>query len=175
MMSEQMINNAYWVIRGRLLAGEYPGDLDEVITRSRLRWLLRQGITLFLDLTEADEPGLVPYTQFLLEEASFLGVPAAHVRIPTPDFNTPTSEEMMKILNTLDRILKSGQHVYLHCHGGIGRTGTVVGCYLRRYGTEGQEALDQIDRWRAETPYGYRSSPETEEQKTFVLNWRQGE
>jgi protein-tyrosine phosphatase len=62
--------------------------------------------------------------------------------------------------------------VYVHCFGGIGRTGTVVGCYLVRHGADAETALAEIARRRQGTPDGYRRSPETNEQRQFVLTWR---
>ena len=63
--------------------------------------------------------------------------------------------------------------MYVHCYGGIGRTGTVVGCWLRRQGLPGQEALDLIERLRRDTPDGWKPSPETSEQRRFVLDWEE--
>ena len=58
--------------------------------------------------------------------------------------------------------------------GGIGRTGTVMGCYLVRHGWEPAEALAEIKRLRRGSPDGYKASPETPAQEVFVLNWRKG-
>jgi protein-tyrosine phosphatase len=75
----------------------------------------------------------------------------------------------------LDSSLEAGRRIYLHCWGGIGRTGLAVGCFLVRHGMSGEQALEQIaDWWQAVT--GRRSiprSPETPEQVEFVLNWRE--
>ena len=78
---------------------------------------------------------------------------------------------MASILETIDGLLASGREVYVHCYGGIGRTGTVVGCFLARHGMAGAEALEQIARWRERTPDGWIRSPETDEQRRMVLNW----
>ncbi len=59
--------------------------------------------------------------------------------------------------------------MYLHCFDGIGRTGTVVGCYLVRQGMTGNEALEQIDRLRQGTLDGWNESAETEEQRHMIL------
>ena len=73
---------------------------------------------------------------------------------------------MTTILDALDSALAAGHTVYLHCHGGRGRTGTVVGCWLVRHGLTGEQALDRIADLR-----GDDESPETDEQRAFVLNW----
>ena len=165
------IDNSYWVIPGRLMAGEYPGAWDENEARGRLRWLLEQGVTGWFDLTEDGEGGLPPYGGLLAEEAAISGVSASHTRLSIEDFSTPTPEHMERILNRLDELLDEGRAVYLHCYGGIGRTGTTVGCFLVRHGWKGEAALKQIAEWRKDIPTGWRSSPETEEQIRFVLNW----
>jgi len=170
----EAIANSYWVLKGKLLAGEYPGSESESVARARLRWLLKQGITLWIDLTEETEAGISSYTPFLLEEARQSGRPAAHLRMAVADYAVPSLDEMKRILDTLDLALRAGQAVYLHCYGGIGRTGTVVGCYLARHGIEGTEALEQIARLRVGIPAGRVQSPETPEQVDMVMNWNPG-
>ncbi len=168
------IANAYWVLGGKLFAGEYPGDHDVEVTKAKIRWLLELGITLWLDLTEEPETEFIPYAAILLEEARQLGKPAAHLRRPVQDFAVPTKREMKLILDALDLALRAGQAVYLHCHGGIGRTGTVVGCFLARHGVAGAEAVEHIARLRAGLPSGWVQSPETSEQLEMILSWEPG-
>lgn len=165
------IADSYWVVPGKFLAGEYPYARDGAEGRRRLRWLLEQGVDLCLDLTEAGESGLEIYLPAFLEEASRLGKQAWHQRNPIPDMGVPSVPQMRRILDELDQALSLGRTVYLHCYGGIGRTGTVVGCYLVRHGMSGPQALAQIARWRAETPDGWRPSPETRPQTDLVLRW----
>ena len=70
-------------------------------------------------------------------------------------------------------VFKLFRYFILHCFGGIGRTGTVVGCYLVRHGAEPEAALAEIARRRQGTPDGYRHAPETDEQRRLVLTWRE--
>ncbi|MEZ4635374.1 MAG: hypothetical protein R2856_10465 [Caldilineaceae bacterium] len=53
--------DSYWVIPGRLLAGEYPGAKDKAEALHKLARYRDAGITLFFDLTEAGEHDLRPY------------------------------------------------------------------------------------------------------------------
>ncbi|WP_460503463.1 protein-tyrosine phosphatase family protein, partial [Hymenobacter agri] len=64
-----------------------------------------------------------------------------------------------------------GRRAVVHCHGGIGRTGTVVGCYLRQhFGLSADEALARIaEEWQTvEKNYRAPNSPETAEQVAYV-------
>jgi len=65
--------------------------------------------------------------------------------------------------------------VYVHCLGGIGRTGTVVGCYLVRHGLPGEEALEHLQNLRKETPDWWFQSPESSAQKNMILDWKVGQ
>lgn len=170
-LPDHPIPNSYWVRTGRLLAGEYPRDWDDQLSRYKLRLLLKAGVTLFLDLTESGEYDLKPYVPLLQEQAAASNQIVTHQRMSIPDRGTPTPEEMRRILDTIDDALAAGQTVYVHCYGGIGRTGTVVGCYMVRHGKSGHEALTEIGRLRQETPDGWASSPETEQQRQMILDW----
>lgn len=168
------IPDSYWVEPGRLLAGEYPGSRTDEGARRKLQQLLAAGVALFLDLTEEAEYGLRPYAPLLDEVALAGGGPVVHRRMPIPDGGTPTVEEMGRILDTIDAALEGGHTVYVHCWGGIGRTGTVAGCYLVRHGMSGRQALAEIARRRDGTPDGHRPSPENEEQAQRILTWPVG-
>ena len=170
---ENGIPDSYWVLPGRFLAGEYPCSVNEDEARGKLRWLLEQGINYWLDLTEAGESGLIPYTHLLTEEAAQVGRKVSHTRLSIPDMGTPSPQHMSHILDQLDEALQLGCAIYLHCYGGIGRTGTVVGCYLVRHGMSGPKAIAQIAQWRSATPDGWKPSPETRPQTDLVLRWSQ--
>ena len=165
------IAESYWVIPGRLLAGEYPGSPNEEQTRKRIDALLEAGFDLLIDLTRPDE--MWPYITILLEEAKFYEVAVKHQRFPISDFGLPTPEPMKAILDTIDNGLQAGRKIYLHCWGGIGRTGTTVGCYLVRHGMTSAEALDQLSVWWRGVPKSrnHPHSPETLEQMNFILRW----
>ena len=171
MKSDHPISNSYWVRPGRLLAGEHPGARDDRQSPQRLRQLLEAGVNFFLDLTEAGEYGLEPYLDLLRGEAQALGLEVEHQRMPIQDRGTPTSGQMTRILDAIDTALEAGRTVYVHCYAGIGRTGTVVGCYLVRDGKSGQAALEEIAHLRRDIPSGWTTSPETAAQRRMVRDW----
>ncbi|MFZ5884617.1 MAG: protein-tyrosine phosphatase family protein [Chloroflexota bacterium] len=165
------ISESYWVEPGRLLAGEYPAQYAVESTRQRLDALLEAGFDTFIDLTRPNET--IPYDRILLEEAQLYDVKVERHNFPIGDFGLPTPETMKAILDTLDAALQKGRKIYLHCWGGIGRTGTTVGCYLVRRGMSGEEALRQLAEWWQTVPKSriHPRSPETFEQVQFIRDW----
>jgi hypothetical protein len=168
---ERPISESYWVEEGCFLAGEYPGRFDVEQARRRIDALIEAGFNTFVDLTKENET--VPYAHILQEQAKAYGVEIQYYRFPIGDFGLPTPEIMKSILDKIDLSLQAGRKIYLHCWGGIGRTGTTVGCYLVRRGFNGNEALRQLATWWRKVPKSsiHPHSPETLEQAAFVLNW----
>ncbi len=164
--------NSYWVVPGQLLAGEYPGSNDERMHTHKVQRLLALHVDVIFDLTEEGEG--VPYAPFFLQEAELLGRVVEHRRFPILDFFIPSVEEMKEILDEVDAALAANKIVYLHCMGGIGRTGTTIGCYLARHGLRGDQALEMLANLRRDVPGWYQQSPETSAQRELVLNWRPG-
>jgi protein-tyrosine phosphatase len=130
---------------------------------------LNSGVDLFLDLTEEGE--LAPYNAVLQEEAAALGKDVAHRRFPIRDLGTPSKDEMAALLAEIESAVGAGKTVYVHCWGGIGRTGTVVGCYMVQHGSSAEQALTTIEHLRRGVTDSWRSSPETDEQRAFVRAW----
>lgn len=121
-------------------------------------------------------PGeLVPYEP-LLAEAAGPGRAAPHYwRLPIRDLDVPPRAQMAAILDTLDGALAAGEIVYVHCWGGIGRTGTVAGCWLVRHGASGEAALATVAARFATVGKAYRvpRSPETDAQVAYILGWEE--
>jgi protein-tyrosine phosphatase len=172
-MTKLPIVESYWVEEKRFLAGEYPGGYDPESTRRRMEAFLETGVNTFIDLTQSHE--LVPYDNILKEQAQIHELNAAYHRFGIRDHNVPSRKTMTAILNTIDGELKAGHNIYVHCWGGVGRTGIVVACYLVRHGSTNEQAISQVNRLyktRPNNPY-YPHSPESNEQIEFVSNWRE--
>ena len=95
----------------------------------------------------------VPYEQELQLLAVERQMQITMARMPIRDMDVPSQEEMRAILDEIARCMAKDLPVYVHCWGGKGRTGTVVGCYLARHGiATGWDALRKIKSLRRGVP-----------------------
>lgn len=165
-------NDAYWAEEDRLMAGPYPGKPNEAEAVKTLKELTQAGVTHFVDLTfpkGVDTDHLEPY-EHLLEELPPDTRPG-YSRHSIKDLNVPSQELMEEILSDIDGLISAGEVPYVHCWGGVGRTGTVVACHLIEGGMTPDEALAFLADQRKGLERGHRTSPETHIQEQFVRNW----
>ena len=147
----------------KLFAGEYPGDQEEKIARLKLQHMHRFGIRHFIDLTEEGE--LLPYQKWLSADTTYL-------RFPILDCDVPRSlESVFKLISQLEQLSHRPGKIYLHCHGGVGRAGTIVACLIawheREYRLE--EILNRLNYYFSKMPKSsYRDAPETMKQIEFI-------
>lgn len=171
-------NRAYWAAPDRLLAGCYPGDPDPEEAQRKLQGLLRCGVSRVLSLMGPDEVGIggkpfVDYRAPLAELARASGRTVQFDCLPIQDMGVPTVAQMQKILDLIDQANAGAQIVYVHCWGGKGRTGTVIGCYLARHGLAvGEAALIRLNEITKAALFDFGTVPQTITQCTFVRNWR---
>lgn len=155
-----------------MLAGEYPAHDDPRVMARQMQALIDAGVTHCFDLTHEGE-ALPAYGAALAHAAAGRGRAATTQRFSVADFGVPSVSGMRRTLSAIDLALSSGGTVYVHCRAGIGRTGTLVGCFLREQGFESDETFAVIRRkWlvmakRIAVPH----SPETEEQREFIAAW----
>ena len=165
--------NTYWVKKGRLLAGEYPGDPDPETALFKTGCLIRSGIRVFMDLTEEGE--FIPYDIFLNLPHTAFGSPPVYERYQIPEGGIPGSTLMTcNILDSIDRYVAEGDSVYLHSGTGKGRAAAVAGCWLSRHGSTGQAGLERLnDLWEkcAANPKG--TIPGSSIQREYVRNWKE--
>jgi len=160
------IRNSYMVM-DRVYAGEYPRDLDETKSMEKMKQFERFGITHFVDLTEEGE--LRPYSQMLSSRMQ-------HIRFPIKDVCVPESTESVKeLIKRIKEILKANgkNKVYIHCWGGVGRTGVIVGCLLsEQHNYNYEETMRALTQVFSDCPKSaYRETPETNEQCKFIAKY----
>ena len=141
---EIILPNFRWLITGRLAGVSRPRSDDALAT---LRTL---GVKALLTLTE--EP---PHHDRLA------AYDLLAVHLPIADFTAPTLDQVRQAVATIDNFLEAARPVAVHCAGGLGRTGTILACYLVARGTSAADAIRQVREQR-------HGSIETSEQEAIV-------
>jgi Cyclin-dependent kinase inhibitor 3 (CDKN3) len=156
--------NSYWVIPGRLLAGEYPiGDYSDA--RARLAQFREAGINYFIDLTEKGE---LPAYRHLLP------VYTRYQNSPITDSSVPAGvTQIQGLLADIRAAVEAKRCLYVHCRQGIGRTGLVMGCYLADAAGDGTSALKELNQlWQqSERAKSWPAVPQTKEQADYIRRW----
>ncbi len=187
-MAVETIRNSYWVMPGEIMAGPFPGAEDEFMYKLRLQTLYDAGIRAFINLQQEGEMSLSskkykedysPIFRNILEMNDEPEIKGGTVRrFSIPDKSVPSEELMIEILDEIDMLRSENIPLYIHCWGGIGRTGTVVGCWLMRHGLAHRgNVLDEIFDLRKTylDPVCLAfPSPETDIQEKFILDWEKG-
>ncbi len=172
------IPNSYWATP-YLVACEFPycpltPDQARIHTKQKLDALLLAGVRTFIDLTEPHE--LFPYHPHLTERCTVVGIDPRDVEyhnFPIRDRDLPDSVDLVRrIMGVLRDNEERGRISAVHCRGGIGRTGLIVGCWLVECGIakDGDDALRMIaEEWKnVEKCKRYPLSPETGPQHEYV-------
>ena len=155
--------NTYWLWAGHVLAGEHPAKEGEEQLSEKLQLFALAGITHFIDLTSPADP---------VKTYQPLGG-AVQINHPITDFGVPSPLQMQGILQSIQSALSQGGKVYVHCKGGIGRTGTVAATWLTEQGLDDKQALALLlQKWQAmDKRFEEPHTPETQAQREFVRTW----
>lgn len=174
------LRDTYWVLPGPLLAGAHPGNGGKEALQTRVRALVNAGMRTFVDLTDEDEKdgiaGPVPgYRGVLRRLAEDESIQTTYTNIPIIDRCVPSPWTLRCILDVIDRSVSDENPVYVHCWAGRGRTGTIIGCYLKRHGLAlDQDVIQKLAELRKQVSNRKDSSPHTKEQVRMVTTWKRG-
>jgi protein-tyrosine phosphatase len=92
-------------------------------------------------------------------------------RCAIPDVGTIDTAGYRAILDLIRSEAGADRPVYVHCWGGVGRTGTVVGCLLVDAGLDPDDVPAKLAELRAGTRKADRRCPETEGQSAVIAGW----
>jgi len=138
-----MANRFHWILEGKVAGMELPGSIDPLI--DDLMFLMKQDIDTIVTLTEEPHP-----------RDSHLARRFTWIHFPIDDFSIPNVADAYELIRQVHARVTAGHRAVFHCYAGIGRTGTMLACYM--VFSTGQAAsgvipwLRTIDRAYIQTP-----------------------
>lgn len=119
-------------VNPQLYRGGQPGS-------GGLQKLKELGVKTIVNLRGEDE-----HARREGEEARALGL--RYFSIALPGFSKPKDEDVKRVLGIINTL--ENQPVFVHCHHGKDRTGTIVACYRMSHdGWNAEQAKDEAKRY----------------------------
>jgi len=125
-------DNFSWLIEGKLAGSAIPTSKDEI------KWIQEEGVKSIVTIRE--EP---------LDEDWINGMNYLHVL--SNDMGVPSFDDLKSSVDYIHKKIQNKEPVLVHCLAGLGRTGTILACYLIKY--EKMSAVNAIQHVR-EKRYG---------------------
>ena len=128
--------NFGWLINNKLAGSGMPTSSSEI------DWVLKQGIKSIITMTEE------PLPESWVKEIRYL-------HVPTEDLSAPDIDKIDQTVDFINKQIQNNEPIMVHCAAGIGRTGTILACYLVKY--HKLSATDAIEKVRKERPGSIQS------------------
>lgn len=111
-------------------------------TINEIKWVYDQGVKSIVTMTEEALP------ESWTKDTKYL-------HVPTEDLNAPEIEQIEDAVDFIHERINNNDPVMVHCAAGIGRTGTILACYLIKY--QKYSAKKAIEKVRKERPGSIQS------------------
>ncbi len=135
--------NFSWLIDNKLAGCGMPTTINEI------NWIFDQGVKSIITMTEIALP------ESWIKDTKYL-------HVPTADLNAPDIDQIEEAVDFIHERINNNDPVMVHCAAGIGRTGTILACYLIKY--QKYSAKEAIEKVRKERP----GSIQSEQQEIVV-------
>jgi protein-tyrosine phosphatase len=166
----------YEVIANQLFAGETISSLNLITRNSKMKQIFDLGITTIINLTEENEinfqgAALVSYDKDLIEFYEKSNKKIELIKFPIQDGNIPDKSDLNRLLEIIRSKIQLNEKIYIHCRGGIGRTGVIIGSILIDLKLVSKnDVLLKINDLKKKSLLPKRQSPETDKQIKFLIN-----
>ena len=134
-------DNFSWIIEEKLAGSAIPTSKEEI------DWIKQEGVKSIVTIRE--EP---------LEDEWIKDVNYLHVH--SNDMGVPEFNDLVFAIDFIRRRIEENKPVMVHCLAGLGRTGTLLACYLIKY--ENMSADDAVQKVREERPGSIQSFSQEE-------------
>lgn len=136
------IDGSNWLIPGKVLMSQYPGDLDEEIAQDKAKKYLEHNIKTFVNLQQKEE-----LKRFKSYEKNIknLNKNVEFLSFEIPDMGIRDDDDVDEYTDFLIERVLNKDIMALHCWGGHGRTGTISAILLGKlFFLEPKVALDRV-------------------------------
>ena len=134
-------DNFSWLIENKLAGSAIPTSIDEV------QWAIEQGVKSIVTVRE------VPLDDDWVKDVNYL-------HISSNDMGVPEFADLTYAVDFIHRRITNSEPVMVHCLAGMGRTGTLLACYLIKY--QKMSANEATEKIREERPGSIQSYPQEE-------------